>query len=219
MFSNAKSLPRYKKAPKKLDDGSRPHQFPNVKSFYRQQYTECIEILIGEIRRRFSQRDSDHLIAVEELLISSANGQTVHASMDHILQSHGGVDLDLQQLKVQLSMLNNLIKATTNIREVTKIESICDALNQCSINKIMFSEKHKLIRLFLTVPATTATAEISFSTMRRLKTYLRSTMTQKRMNHALLCHAHKSILDNISVADIVNEFVTRNERRQQYFGK
>ena len=99
-----------------------------------------------------------------------------------------------------------------NLREVTKIESICDALNQWSTNKIMFSEIHKLIQLFLTVPATTATAERSFSTMRRLKTYLRSTMTQKRMNH-------KSILDNISVADIVNEFVTRNERMQQYFGK
>ena len=41
-----------------------------------------------------------------------------------------------------------------------------------------YSEVEKLVRLLLVSPASSAEAERSFSTLRRLKTWLRSTMTQ-----------------------------------------
>ena len=43
----------------------------------------------------------------------------------------------------------------------------------------LLPELVKLFCLALTVPVTTCTAERSFSALRRLKTYLRSTMTQE----------------------------------------
>jgi len=42
----------------------------------------------------------------------------------------------------------------------------------------MFHQYNRLLKLCLTVPMTTATAERSFSVMNRMKTCLRSTMTQ-----------------------------------------
>ena len=55
----------------------------------------------------------------------------------------------------------------------------------------MLSEIHKLILIFLTVPITTATAECSFSALRRIKTYLRNSVTQQRLNHCLILHVHR----------------------------
>ncbi|KYQ52445.1 Zinc finger MYM-type protein 1 [Trachymyrmex zeteki] len=54
----------------------------------------------------------------------------------------------------------------------------------------MISEYSKLIRILLTIPATSCTAERSFSTIRRMKTYLRSTMGQSRLNSLAILHIH-----------------------------
>ena len=40
-------------------------------------------------------------------------------------------------------------------------------------------EVHRLLHIYLTIPLTSATAERTFSALRQLKSYLRSTMTQK----------------------------------------
>ena len=42
------------------------------------------------------------------------------------------------------------------------------------------------VQIVLTVPIASATAERSFSTMKRVKTYLRSTMTDQRLNSLCL---------------------------------
>ncbi|KAJ8881845.1 hypothetical protein PR048_018331 [Dryococelus australis] len=46
----------------------------------------------------------------------------------------------------------------------------------------LFSEVEQLLKLLMTSPASSCEADRSFSTLRRLKTYLRNTTTQKRLN-------------------------------------
>ena len=79
----------------------------------------------------------------------------------------------------------------------------------------MFCEVDKLLHIYLTVPVTTATAERSFSALRRIKTYLRSTMSEERLNNLMLLHVHKELSDISEVAQI---FVSANSRRQRFFG-
>lgn len=55
-----------------------------------------------------------------------------------------------------------------------------------------FSEVVKVVQLILVMPATNAVSEHSFSTMRRIKSYLRSTMRQDRLNHLMTLIAHLS---------------------------
>ena len=69
------------------------------------------------------------------------------------------------------------------------------------------------MKLYMTVPVTTATAARTFSTMRRIKTYLRSNMTQERLNHTFMLNAHKSRLDNLDLRSIAKMFISVNERR------
>ena len=83
----------------------------------------------------------------------------------------------------------------------------------------MLSEVNKLLQLYLTFPVTTATAERSFSALRRLKTFLRSTMTECRLNNLFLLYVHKSMTDALDSSHIAKDFVSVNSRRINYFGK
>ena len=65
---------------------------------------------------------------------------------------------------------------------------------------------------------TSATTERTFSTLRRLKNYLRSTMSQKRLNHVVVLHTHKERIDELDLLATAREFVSANDRRRAYFG-
>ena len=75
-----------------------------------------------------------------------------------------------------------------------------------------------IIRLVLTNGSTSATAESSFSMARRMKTCLRSTMTQKRFNSLAVLNTHKDILGELSLVEVGNDFVDGRPRRQNEFG-
>ena len=63
--------------------------------------------------------------------------------------------------------------------------------------KIFLSEVVVLLELVLVTVATNATSERSFSALRRLKTYLCSTMAQLRLNHSALPHTTKEECDTL----------------------
>ena len=56
-----------------------------------------------------------------------------------------------------------------------------------------------VVQLVLLIPGTSCTTERSFSSLRRLKTYLRSTMKQRRLNHLAVLHLHKRYVDIIDI--------------------
>ena len=67
------------------------------------------------------------------------------------------------------------------------VSEILTFFRSCTPGQLdLMSQVSKLVRLLLVMPATNAESERSFSTVRRIKTYLRSTMTQQRLNHLML---------------------------------
>ena len=80
------------------------------------------------------------------------------------------------------------------------------------------SQVSKLMRLMLVIPATNAESERTFSTVRRIKTYLRSTMSQQRLNHLMLLHIHKSLTDDLNLVDVANDFIAGHDHRKHVFG-
>jgi hypothetical protein len=70
----------------------------------------------------------------------------------------------------------------------------------------------------LTIPASSAEAERSFSSLRRLKSYLRTTMKQERLNHITVLHVHQAAVDNLDVNAIAQDFVDKCETRRATFG-
>ncbi len=90
-------------------------------------------------------------------------------------------DLDQDRMKAQLLMLKDAIKtANTGILKVTNVRTVADIMQENHIIQEMLSEIAKLLKIYFTFPVTSATAERSFSSLRRLKTFLRSTMSHSK---------------------------------------
>ena len=85
--------------------------------------------------------------------------------------------------------------------------------------KYLFSEIIVLVKLLLLAPATNAISECSCSTLRRIKTYLRSKMIQSWLSHCMVFNAHKEALGELSLIERANEFWRKNEARLNIFWK
>ncbi len=85
--------------------------------------------------------------------------------------------------------------------------------------RALLSQVCKLVHLVLVMPATNAVSERSFSSLRRLKSYLRATMSQNRLNNVMVLHVHKNYTDELSLTKIGNDFVCGSSHRQLQFGQ
>ena len=83
----------------------------------------------------------------------------------------------------------------------------------------LLSEVGRLLQIVLVMPATNATSERSFSALRRVKSYLRNTMGQERLNSLMVLHVHKELTDELNLKDVANEFVSRCESRLTLYGR
>ena len=59
--------------------------------------------------------------------------------------------------------------------------------------------------------ATTATTERSFSTARRIKTWIRSRMLAERLNPLAILHTHKTFTDSLDFIDIASDFISKSD--------
>ena len=77
----------------------------------------------------------------------------------------------------------------------------------------MFPNIHILLHLVCTLPVTSIECERSTSVLRRLKTYLRSTMGQERMTGLALMHIKYGMELNL---DDINIFSGQHQRRMLF---
>lgn len=210
-------LPRYKKVPRRIDSGSENARFESPMDYYRQQYFEAIDTVKGQIEKRFFHRNLSVTYQIEQLLINAANGDDI--SLPETVKDMYQADIDMTKLTTQLTMMEDMVKnSTMKVKHVTSVRTVCDILNSEPGAKKFMSAVALLLKLYLTIPVTTATAERSFSTLRRVKTYLRSTMTQCRLNNVMLLHCHKDITKTVNAFKVAAEFASRNIDRKQFFG-
>ena len=65
--------------------------------------------------------------------------------------------------------------------------------------------------------ATNAVGEGSASSIHRIKSWLRSTMSQERLNHCMLLSVHKEKTDEINLKNVANVFRGAKEDRRHAF--
>ena len=119
------------------------------------------------------------------------------------------ISILLNYMQRQLNMLPDLIKelkstpSFMHLKNISIVSMIAEILSSSPLTLGVFSDMVKLVKIFMI----TTTAERSFSSLRRLKNYLRSTMTQCRLNNILLLHCHKEMTDAIDLAAIAQDFI------------
>jgi hypothetical protein len=72
-------------------------------------------------------------------------------------------------------------------------------------------------RVLLTILVTVASAEQSFSKLKLLKSYLRSTMTQERLNSFATIAIESKMLEKIDYEYIIEDFISKNTHRIMLF--
>ena len=70
-----------------------------------------------------------------------------------------------------------------------------------------------ILHLLLTIPVSTASPERSFSCLRRLKTWLRSTMVEDRLTSLALLHIHRELASALDPLDVLKQWDQSGSRR------
>ncbi|KAJ8347230.1 hypothetical protein SKAU_G00286310 [Synaphobranchus kaupii] len=159
-----------RRAPCRYDDGEAAHQWKDPEEYYRSQFLEVIDLLTSELTRRFDQPTLHLLKNIENVVLTAVNSSPGCVSISipkNVVDMYTG-DVDMERLSTQLSMFPAVLRAhnssaETPIRRVTKVSTIVDMLaTQGGGTQSLFSEVDRLLRLYLTVPMSNATAEQSY---------------------------------------------------------
>ena len=95
-----------------------------------------------------------------------------------------------------------------DVAEKDRPNTAASALEAC--DKRRFPNVKRLLRILCTLPLTSAECERTFSCMRRLKSYLRSTMNAERFNELALLATHRS--KDINLINFRRRFINMRKR-------
>ena len=176
------------------------------KDYYKRALTiPLLDHLISEIDTYFDPNNDagmSSLLCLLPALLVSREGNPVRAAF----QSYAD---DLPSPQVFDVELFRWRRKWQNADQDHLPSSAAQALEE--FNHEFFPKVHKLLRILCTLPITSAEYERSFSTLRRLKTYLRATMTSEREYGLALTNIHYGRQIDISVT--IDLFARKHPRR------
>ena len=117
---------------------------------------------------------------------------------------------DSKYLPAELLLWERIWKGKDDRREDIP-DSIDATLEQ--IDKDAYVNIYTILQILITIPISSASCERSISTLRNLKTYLRSTMVQDRLNGLALMHAHRAM--ELDLEQIIDLFANLYPRRMR----
>lgn len=155
---------------------------------------------------------------LESLLCKVANQGDYSAELQEVVSFYGD-DVNEVELTTQLQILSAKFAKDFQPDSPYTLKMVLSFLRDLSAGqRIFYKQVCNVARLVIVIPSTNAASERSFSVMRRIKNYLRSTMTQARLNHLMILNVYKELLDELDLKVIANLFVQGSEHRLTIFG-
>ncbi|XP_025194326.1 uncharacterized protein LOC112593952 [Melanaphis sacchari] len=115
--------------------------------------------------------------------------------------------IDLASLKAEMMVAKNCLEKYEGSETRNQISSF-----QKCITVETFPNLYKLLNLALSIPISSASCERSFSTMRRISTYIRSTMNNDRFSSLAIINIERDVSNNINAEDILEIYSKENRR-------
>ena len=191
------------------------HEGP--KELYRSIYFETYDSIAATITERFDQEDFNIYQDIQEVFLKAIKGIPYNDELERICQVYKE-DISYGDLCLELPMFVRVIPIEE--REIYNVAKLFKFLKGMSRDmKLMLSGVTTLAKLMLVMPATNAESERIFSALKRIKTYMRSTTSDDRLNHIMAMHVHKERLDNVDLIKIANQFAHGNSDRERIFGR
>lgn len=169
-------------------------------------YYPFLDHLTSELENRLVKNEDQFL--AQYLIPSLLDGLMdevkirLHEAYRSDIQTQEEFEAEVRRWKVRWSMVPFDEKPATLIDTIDNIPHGLYIQIEC------------IVKIFLTMPVSTATAERSFSAMKRIKTYLRSTMTTDRLSSLAMLHIHRE--KDIDIPAVIDKFINAKQRRLKY---
>lgn len=196
------------------------YEMNSAEEYYRVSiYTPLLDFVLSDLRERFSKETLDVFqlsIFIPENIVKNSSGGN-DKSINFLLDRFGSV-LDVDKSVASLLLRDELglwREKWIHEKERRKELSITalEILTMC--DKDAFPLIHEFVLVLATLPVTNASAERSFSSLRRLKTYLRSTMTENRLLGLAIMHIHRHI--PIDTEKVIARFAKTGRKKRFEF--
>jgi hypothetical protein len=181
------------------------------KAFELNYFLVMVDIAISSLKSRFEELQSFKYIfrfLMDSITLKSSDTIELReccTKFANTFSFDGSSDVDLNDLIWELSVL-----------QLTLSDKPMSAMDIFEYLREVDSYPNTAIAYWLlfTVLVTVASAERSFWKLKLLKNYLRSKMSQERLNGLAILCIEKILLDEIDTDGIINDFASRHLRRQ-----
>lgn len=187
-----------------------PATTPN--EFYRRAvYLPLLDAVTSDLRSRFSDDVLNKLDSLSYFIPSFVVGPDRCNIPDLYLQYKACLEQSAGELRLR-SELDLWKQKWSRVKDETPNATIpstaAEGLAAC--DRDSFPTIHALLTIMLCMPVSTASAERSFSTLRRLKTWLRSRIGEQRLLGLALLNVHRDI--PVSVDSVIDRFAKSKKR-------
>ena len=146
------------------------------------------------------------------------SGKDFEADIQKVIEVYGN-DFDQDLLRIPLDILQTHFASEQEKQQengtISDVKCLCLSLGE---GRHVLSQIEVLLRALLVMLATNASSERSFPALRRIKSYLRSTMKQERLKDVMVLNVHKDKTASLDLNCCCNDFVSGSELRRRIFG-
>ena len=180
------------------------------KDFETFYFLVMVDMAISSLKSRFKELQSFN--EKFGFLMNSTSLKAMDGAdlKDHCIKfaktfsSDGSSDVDVNDMISELAVMQSTLPdKPMSAMEIFEFVTEADCYPNISI----------AYRILFTMPVTVASAERTFSKLKLLKNYLRSVMSQERLNGLATLCIEKKLLDKIDIEAIINDFAAANVRR------
>ena len=173
------SLPRcLKMSSRFFECNARPEHHSNVECIYCQIYFETVDTVANCIAECFNQNDYTIYANCEQVLLKENWGGLVSQNVNQLCEFY--TEFDSNTLQIQLSILAGSYHSFRQGEGSDTLHNVIDIWS-------LITEVMSLVKIILVIPATNASSERTFSALRRVKSYLRTTILNSHLSHLMTC--------------------------------
>ena len=172
-------------------------------------FYNIIDYVIDGLSRRFSAAKNicelfDFLWQFKQLNVNELSQKTIHFQLKY--SKHVSNDIESEML-----LLKRIFDVNFKIDKVAP-KNIFEQILKLRLSNV-FPNVLIALRIFLSLPATVASNERSFSVLKRIKSFYRSKMSQERLNGLAMLNINSDKAKLLDYSSVINEFAQKKARK------
>ncbi|CAI6348676.1 unnamed protein product [Macrosiphum euphorbiae] len=183
--------------------------------YYRRVlFIPILENVIEDLKARFLNEKNKTIFILMQLVpinVIKISQDLENTLVETLLKHYSFISFNTYSLKGEMELWKT--KWEQIICKGLQIpNNVFNAIEECP--DIVFPCIRKILFILCTLPVSVATAERSFSTLRRLKSWLRSRMNEERLTGLALSNIHRN--EPINIDNIIDRFAASNKRALEF---